>query len=198
MQVENKSKKWDKLYAGGTKYRQLNKIFLDRLINKVEKIIGSRIKIVIDLGCGTGDAIDQFEKRGYEVIGVDFSSIAIAKAKEKNPKAQFIEHDLNLLNKLYFKKRVDLIICKLTIVFIKDKEKLLKRVRMLMNKNSVFCLITPVLHPDIDYSAEDKPGVAVDYKEIKELLNKIFRKVIEFHDEFVGEKMHIVTFLAIK
>jgi len=198
MQAENKSKKWDKLYSAGTKYRQLNQVFFDRLIDKVENLIGSKVKTVFDLGCGTGDAVNQFEKRGHEAIGIDFSTVAITKAKGKNSKAQFFEHDLNSLNKLDLKRTADLIICKLTIAFISDKEKLFKDIRKLMDKNSVFCLITPVLHENVDYNAEDKPGIAVSYKIIKRLLKRNFGKVIEFHDEYVGEKAHIVTFLATK
>jgi len=63
---------------------------------------------------------------------------------------------------------------------------------------SVFYLITPVLHDKIDYSAEDKPDIAVNYKKIKKLLNKIFGKIIEFNNEYVGEKMHLVIILALK
>jgi predicted TPR repeat methyltransferase len=196
MRIKNKSEKWNKLYHAGAKYRQLNQVFTNRLIKKIEKMIGRKIKIVLDLGCGTGDAIDQFEKRGYESIGIDFSATAVAKAKEKNSKAQFIEHDLDLLDKVGLQETADLVICKLTVAFISDKEKFFWSIRKLMSINSVFCLITPVLHNNIDYSVEDKPGIAVDYLGIKKLLKENFGKVIEFHNEYLGEKTHIITFLA--
>lgn len=195
---KNNPKKWDNLYATGAKYRPLNQIFLDRLIKKIEKLMKKKIKTVIDLGCGTGDAIAQFEKRGYKSIGIDFSAVAIAKAKEKNSNARFIEHDLNSLQSLDVKKGTNLICCKLTIAFIKNKNTFFREVKKLMNDNSVFCLITPVLHDDIDYNIEDKPGIAVNYKTIKNQLQRFFKTAIEFDNEYVGEKNHIVTFLIIK
>jgi cyclopropane fatty-acyl-phospholipid synthase-like methyltransferase len=53
---------------------------------------------VLDSGCGTGEQALYFASRGLEVVGVDFSPVAIekarAKAKQRRQKAEFIVHDV--------------------------------------------------------------------------------------------------------
>jgi SAM-dependent methyltransferase len=53
---------------------------------------------VLDSGCGTGEQALYFASRGLEVVGVDFSPVAIqiaqAKAKERRLKAEFVVHDV--------------------------------------------------------------------------------------------------------
>jgi len=196
--IKNSPQKWDKFYAAGAKYRQLNQFFLDRLIGKVEKMAGKKINIVIDLGCGNGAALAQFKERGYKSIGVDFSSFAIREARKRNLQARFINGDLTSLSALDIPKGAGLILCNLTVAFIKNKGKFFTDVKKLMSKKSTFCIITSVLHDGIDYGLEDKPGIAVNYKKIKAQLRQTFRKVIEFNNDYVGLKTHIVTFLATK
>jgi cyclopropane fatty-acyl-phospholipid synthase-like methyltransferase len=53
---------------------------------------------VLDSGCGTGEQALYFASRGLDVVGVDFSPVAIekarAKAKERGQKAEFIVHNV--------------------------------------------------------------------------------------------------------
>ena len=71
-----------------------------KIENFVETAINGRIAPckAITLGCGTGRETIYLAKRGFEVIGVDFSSIAIKKArrsaKEAGIEVQFIVDDL--------------------------------------------------------------------------------------------------------
>lgn len=48
---------------------------------------------LLDVGCGVGTISCQLQKQGFEVYGIDFSSVAIEKAKEKGIKA--IECDVD-------------------------------------------------------------------------------------------------------
>jgi SAM-dependent methyltransferase len=65
----------------------------------VEKILKKyKVKTVLDLTCGTGSQVFWLSKRGYKIIGSDFSpeliKIAKRKAKEKNLKTKFLIGDM--------------------------------------------------------------------------------------------------------
>jgi len=57
----------------------------------------------LDLGCGTGTNVIYLTQHGWEVVGVDFSPIAIQEAREKakgTPRATFVEGDVSQLSHL--------------------------------------------------------------------------------------------------
>jgi len=66
---------------------------------------------ILDLGCGFGRHSIEFAKRGYQVVGVDFSrkllSIAKKKAKKEKVKVKFILKDAR---EIPFKQEFDLVI----------------------------------------------------------------------------------------
>lgn len=193
--------KWDKIFfEKNPKYKPLNEIRLKELLKKIKSLINREPKTVVDLGCGTGDALVKFKKVGLDVTGVDFSKVALDKAKEllKEEHVYDVEVILDDLDSLSVKKEADIYFCKLVYAFLKDKERFLERVKDLMSDESVFILITPVLHKSIDYTKEDKPGIAVDFEEINKLLKEKFSKVEElYHDEF-GDRGDTVTYLLLK
>lgn len=49
---------------------------------------------ILDLGCGMGHYSRYMYNKGYDVVGVDFSSEMIKLAKENNDDIEFIEHDI--------------------------------------------------------------------------------------------------------
>lgn len=56
----------------------------EQLIDFLEKtLLSERYHSILDLGCGRGRHSHNLAKRGYEVTGIDLSSEAINKAKEK-------------------------------------------------------------------------------------------------------------------
>ncbi len=65
--------------------------FIEEELNHDKKIR------IIDVGCGTGRHSIELSKRGYDVLGFDFSESQLAKAKEKakqlNLKIDFQKHD---------------------------------------------------------------------------------------------------------
>lgn len=183
----------------GAKYRPLNELLLSRIIKKAETLTKHKIKTILDLGCGTGDVLVQFKKRGFKSIGVDFSAVALAKAKEKNlPNVKLIRRNLNSLLNFNKEKNINFILCKLTIAFVENQKKFLKDVKKIMTDKTVFCIITPVLHTGVEYTKADKSGIAVEYTEFKKLLKLYFNKIIEFNHEYIGERVHIITFLVME
>ncbi|MCF6276568.1 MAG: class I SAM-dependent methyltransferase [Candidatus Magasanikbacteria bacterium] len=188
--------KWNKLYSEGAKYRPINEEFLNKLLLEINKKTGESPKTLIDLGCGPGDSLISFIKKGFSVVGIDFSKVALEKAKQNldklGLKAELIQMDLENLN-IY--KKADVIFCKLVLAFIKNKSKFLKIVKKMMNENSSFVLITPVLYKNIEYTKKDKPGIAIYFKELDELLNNVFTSINIINKESFGDNGEILTFL---
>lgn len=62
------------------------------MFSLLPKLKGAKL---LDVGCGIGTISCQLQKRGFEVYGIDFSSVAIKKAKEKGIKAMECDVDKN-------------------------------------------------------------------------------------------------------
>ncbi|MEY8256474.1 class I SAM-dependent methyltransferase [Erysipelotrichaceae bacterium 66-17] len=81
------------LGSRGIKFATNSVNWLDKLLNE-----NCTKKSVLDLGCGTGIITREFYKAGYEVIGVDISSKAIAYAKKNTEEINYINSDYFTLN----------------------------------------------------------------------------------------------------
>ena len=54
---------------------------------------------ILDVGCGTGNLVNKFVKKGYKVKGIDKSKSMIKKAKSKHPNCNFnVENALTSIN----------------------------------------------------------------------------------------------------
>lgn len=201
---------WDKIFEEGRDFNPLNVIFFDTLLARLKDINSESgnnhdFNSVIDFGCGTGDTALKFAEKGFKVQGIDWSEVALEKAKKRIDEKGFEDKisltKMNLeeldLNKIIYKPS-DVIFCKLTLAFIGNKDKFFEKVKELMSEKSVFVLITPVLHSDISYIPEDKPGIAVGLKELGELLNNKFNYIELFHHDYFSSKGDQVTFILKK
>ena len=191
---------WDKIHSTGAKYKPLNELFLDLLLSEIRRRTGKQSKTAIDLGCGIGDALIKLRKLGLLVTGIDVSAVALKKARTVAEDATFpdvrlIKADLNHFTP---EETYDLIICRLTYAFLTDKRKFLQKVHKMMNRNSAFVLITPVLHMRVKYIAEDKPHIAVNYQTTLAALNNQFSRVVEFHHDYFAERGDNITFILQK
>ncbi|HEV8490439.1 MAG TPA: class I SAM-dependent methyltransferase [Candidatus Limnocylindrales bacterium] len=86
---------WDDTYRSGTApwdVGHAQSVFV-RLVDE-----GAISAPVLDSGCGTGELALYLASRGIEVVGVDFSPVAIerarAKSRERRLKAEFMVHDV--------------------------------------------------------------------------------------------------------
>jgi 2-polyprenyl-3-methyl-5-hydroxy-6-metoxy-1,4-benzoquinol methylase len=197
--MNEKQIKWDEGFKAGRDYNPMNEILLDTILNKVE----NGKEIAIDLGCGTGDAVIKLAKLGMTVTGTDWSPEALRKAQEsaesegvaKNIKLHGV--DLNLLAEANLDKgQADIILCKLVIAFISDKKAFCNVVKTLLKNDGVFVIQTPVLHESVKYTLGDKPGIAVQYVEFKNMLEEVFTDVIEFNHSYYSDRGDLVTFLV--
>ena len=88
-------------------------------------------KLLLELACGTGSLTKLLTDKGYDVIGLDYSSDMLEVAREKCPENLFINQDMTEFE-LY--GTVDSILCCLDSVnYITDKKKLLKMFKLVNN-----------------------------------------------------------------
>jgi 2-polyprenyl-3-methyl-5-hydroxy-6-metoxy-1,4-benzoquinol methylase len=195
--MNKKQSRWNESFKTGRDYNPVNVVILDLMLAEVKNK-----KVAIDLGCGTGDGVVKLAMQGMFVIGVDWSSDALEKARVRASESNvidnvnFIEIDLNNLNEANLNKNsADVILCKLVVAFIEDTRKFLECAKSLLNKDGFIFLQTPVLYDSIEYKKEDKPNIAVKYHEFGLLLREVFTYVTEFNHSYYNEKGDLVTYL---
>lgn len=192
--------KWDQIFSNNPQYKPLNEIFLAELLEKIKKDTNPNPKKMVDLGCGTAKTVFQFSKLGFEVIGLDISQVALKKLQEEIDNSQaknisLINVDLNNYN---LALEADIFLCNFVYAFIDNKEFFLKKIAEYLHTDSVFILITPVIHKGIIYTEEDKTKIAVDFEETLKLLKNIFSSVDVYHHDYIGTREDYVTFLMKK
>jgi len=178
----------------------LNPFFLDELLEYLEA--RKEVSSLLDLGCGTGDAAVKFANRNIAVTGIDFSSEALGKARERAKKSAvedmvvFQEADLDDFDISALADRYDVIFSKNVYAFLEDKEGFLKKVKAKIDKdNGRFVLMISVLFADTDYSNLLK-NISVPHDETRELLDDIFDEV-EVHDiNYLEDKEVKITYVA--
>lgn len=197
--MNEQQSKWDESFKAGRDYNPLNQVFLDLVLNN----INNDKKTAIDLGCGTGDAMVKLAKKGMVVTGADWSADALEKAQARADEAEvrdqvtFMQVDLDDLKNTSLKQHsTDVILCKLVIAFIKKQREFLETCKTLLSNNGVLVIQTPVLHDKFEYTAEDKPGIAVKFNEFKTLLGEVFESVKELDHSYYGDKGDLVTFIV--
>jgi len=95
---------------------------------------------ILDIGCGTGNLVQKFVKKGYKIKGVDKSKAMIEKAKSKHKNCEFIHEDaLNSLS--HPPNSFTHILCTyFTIYYIEDKLKFFQNAYDWMKKNGTLTL----------------------------------------------------------
>ncbi len=64
----------------------------DYLESILSKYSDSKIKTILDIGCGTGSHAMELSVRGFKVTGIDLSESQIRRAMEKNTKREYVEY----------------------------------------------------------------------------------------------------------
>jgi SAM-dependent methyltransferase len=120
--VKTDSEIYDEFYADIYDYLVYNRIKNDFEVGEIINALGpSSESIVLDIGCGTGEHVNDFGQKGIEVIGVDKSQAMIAKAMNKYPNHKFKVGDC-LNRDLFSASSFTHILCMyFTIYYIKNK-----------------------------------------------------------------------------
>jgi SAM-dependent methyltransferase len=105
---------------------------------------GSR---VLDLGCGAGlPATRLLVEAGYEVVGLDFSTVQIERARSLVPGAEFIEADMATWDSE--PESFDAVVSFYALIHVplEDQERLLPRIRRWLRPDGVFLAIVGLDH----------------------------------------------------
>ena len=107
-------------------------------VEEIVKFIGKGK--ALDIGSGTGHHVEQFNKKGFDCVGLDTSNAMIEQAKIKFPEQKFVLGDA--LKPMNFQPNAfDLITCLyFTAYYIKDKEQLFKNVALWLAPGGYFVL----------------------------------------------------------
>ncbi len=186
---------WDETFSSGREFPPLNRLFLKKLLSAVSP----NPKTALDLGCGTGDDLVLLASAGLAVKGVDGSAVAIKKAKTKTAGRgiELIEHDLETLTAADLQNRnFDIVLCKLTIAFITDRERFLGLMAEFLSPAGTFVLITPVVYAGETYAEPRVKKISVEFNETLSLLKRHFKTVSVFQEDFAGAEEVKIAFLA--
>ncbi|MFP4287026.1 MAG: class I SAM-dependent methyltransferase [Candidatus Izemoplasmataceae bacterium] len=100
----------------------------------------STYKSICDLGCGPGLYTDLFQKRGYDVTGIDISNHSINYAKSKNAHVHYqVKNYLDIDEHQAFDV-ITMIYCDYAVLPKKDRLELLKRIYKALKKDGLFML----------------------------------------------------------
>jgi SAM-dependent methyltransferase len=156
-----KPEEWDAYYARGGGFRPLGPAERRLLAAHVPAPAGGRC---LDVGCGTGELARHLAASGYQVDAVDRSAVALTEARRAagtgvTYRRLDIEHgSLGELSDAAF----DLITVRLVWAFVRDRTRVLNRLRERLRPGGALCVITPVA----DSVPERERGVALDEEEI--------------------------------
>lgn len=86
-------------------FRHRRRLVADQL----ERLSGGDRQRALDIGCGVGGTVRFLADHYREVVGVDSSPLALEIARQKSPKAHFVQGDANRIEHLFVPESFDLI-----------------------------------------------------------------------------------------
>lgn len=167
--MDDTGTKWDVVYDNTRDFKCLSTSELNHILSKANK--DSSLS-AIDIGCGTGQISRDLYHRGYNVLGIDNSKIAIQLARNSTVKLgdginfQIIDVE----NKFELIDKYGLVLCKHTYAFIKNRDRFLENVRNLMDDRALFVIVSP----SVESQPDQKRHITVNCSDTLKLLSKYF------------------------
>lgn len=180
--------RWDSVFSEGKDFTTFNDIFIDRLL--LPKLDKKPNPVLLDIGCGTGDVLKKMLARGYAAFGVDVSSVAVEAARRRTglSDTEVVSGDIEQGILMRFRgESFDLIIIKLVIAFVSDKQKMLESAKELLSPTGKVLIITPLVYDNIEYSNPRTKNIAVNEKEFSPLLASVFKHIEMIHQDFLDD-----------
>jgi SAM-dependent methyltransferase len=173
---------WDKIYAQNGGFRLKHHEMLTRVINLFKE---NAISKVVDLGCGDGSDILAFAEAGFEVLGIDFSPLAVdiaqKRLQEKGFSGRAAVADLHLevpameagsfggclaINSLHYKTEADF-------------TKVLHEIRRILQEKGLLFLVVP------SSRSKDRQGMSFSEKSLRKEVSKHF-EILDFDTDTAG------------
>jgi 2-polyprenyl-3-methyl-5-hydroxy-6-metoxy-1,4-benzoquinol methylase len=130
----------DKLYESGKENEiSTEEKILFSFLPKIEA--ESTSNKLLDIGCGVGTISKELQNLGYDVMGIDFSSVAVEKAKEKGINAICRDVDGGGLD--FPDNHFDVVWAGDVIEHVFDPISLFEEIRRVLKKDGVLLLTTP-------------------------------------------------------
>ncbi|WP_328584963.1 bifunctional class I SAM-dependent methyltransferase/NUDIX hydrolase [Streptomyces sp. NBC_00370] len=155
---------WSQHYADGGGFQPLGDEEKGLLVEHALPPEGGR---ALDIGCGTGELVGYLGSLGYTVDGVDFAEGALDRARAEHSEVEGarwlcldVEHDD--LDRLA-EDGYDLIVMRLSIAFIRNRARTVRRLTARLREPGVLIVITPVATHDTD---EEQRRIGLDEDEL--------------------------------
>ena len=131
--TNNFEKIFNSQYHSGKKiYKTISKCLLK------ENLQINNYKKVLEIGCGPGGILKYFNDMGHDVLGLDYDNNYSSEIKKKNinfENRDFLEDNFN--------DKYDLIILSHVIEHFTDLDKIINKLKKLLNPNGVLYILTP-------------------------------------------------------
>uniref|UniRef100_A0A6C0HTF4 Methyltransferase domain-containing protein n=1 Tax=viral metagenome TaxID=1070528 RepID=A0A6C0HTF4_9ZZZZ len=96
--------------------------------------------VILDVGCGTGNVVNEFKKRGFNIFGVDQSQEMLNITKEKFSIEQLIKGDVLNRHLFYFNQFSHVLCLYFTVYYMKNKVLFFENVYDWLKPGGVFIL----------------------------------------------------------
>ncbi len=173
---------WNKIYVQNGGFRLKHHEMLTRVINLFKE---NGITGIVDLGCGEGSDILAFAEAGFQVLGIDFSPVAVdiaqKRLQEKGFNGRAAVADLHLevpamkdgsfggvlaINSLHYKTEADFL-------------KVLHEIRRILQEKGMLFLVVPSSH------SKDQEGMSFSEKSLRAEVGKHF-EILDFDTDLRG------------
>ncbi len=165
---QNLSDQWDVPYQNGKEFSSITGPTLDKILSYFPQNVP---KTCLDIGCGTGQTSRELWHRGFSVLSIDASALAINLAQKRThlqpPELEYQQLDIETQQ---LKGTYSLIFCKLVYALIKDRSAFLEKIEQLLRPAGMFVIISP----SQELVPEDKRAIATDHVQALSLLEKHF------------------------
>lgn len=140
-------------------------------------------KTLLDAGCGVGALTQAYLDLGFWTMGVDFSTTAIAQARQSVPSAQFV---VSALSSLHLGQQFDVICVTDVLLHVVDKNEWRSTLEALIRhlKPAGLLVLLDCLNPgDTNWSKHVNPRPLAQYESV---LSQLGWRIVE-HDRVVFE-----------
>ncbi len=186
---------WNKSYKEGVRYLKLNQVLFELITREVlQNLQKKRFTNSLDLGCGRGELVMQISHISDFVLGVDRSEIALENARLQNiANTKFAQVNLDNLNEFsqLYDNHFDVIFCKLTFPFVKEKNVFLEYCKKMLVHRGALVIINPVQERGIVYKGK-QANISFSHDKMMEMLNVTYGSAICFNKSYYPKNDTII------